>query len=352
MKTQTQNFTNLKNSKVVNRILRNVLGLSIVAIFASCVPDGDNDLEPLEAQPDGIALNNRFQDNRKDALQEFTIDAATGGMITGDQGTNVTFQPNSFGINGSPVTGNVTIELIEIYDKASMLLKNKSTLGLRANGDKEALKSAGEFFINAKQGANELDLLEMAAVESRPVDFADLDGGMQIFRAGEDEDCDGLDDDCDWVEADEDDDGEKDNAQIRDAQGADGEFATYNYNIGTFGWTNLDRWYSYAGAKTEIFIDVPDGYNQDNCAVYLSYDGEPTALARMDVYNTSLEMFTEHYGLIPVGLEVHIIVVTEIEGQLHYAIQGTTIVDDHVEVITSLSPISQPALESLINGLP
>jgi len=351
MKTQTQNFTNLYNSKVVSRILKNVVGLSIVAIFASCVPDG-GDFEPLKPQPDGIALNNRFLDNRINGLEEFTLDAATGGLITGSQGTNVTFQPNSFGLNGTPVTGNVTIQLIEIYDKASMVLKNRTTLGEKANGDKEALKSAGQFFIDAKQGANELELLKMAAVQSRPVDFADLDGGMKIFRTGIDNDCDGIDDDCDWVEADEDGNGEQDDAKIRDGQGAAGEFATYNYDIGSFGWTNLDRWYNFAGVKTEIFIDVPAEFNQDNCAVYLSYDGEPTALARMDVYNTDLEMFTEHYGLIPVGLEVHIIMVAEIDGVLHYAIQGTTIVDEHIEVISSLSPTTQPALENLINGLP
>jgi len=350
MKTQKLNFTNLKNSKVVSNIFKSVLGLSLIATFTSCM--SDSDIEDTKPQPDGVALNNMFQDNRINGLEEFTLDAATGGTITGSEGTNVTFQPNSFGINGTPVTGNVVIQLIEIYDKASMVLKNRSTLGEKANGDKEALKSAGQFFIDAKQGANELELLEMATVQSRPVDFADLDGGMQIFRTGIDNDCDGIDDDCDWVEADEDKNGEQDDAQIRDGQGADGEFATYNYNIGSFGWTNLDRWYSFAGAKTEIFIDVPAEFNQDNCAVYLSYDGEPTALARMDVYNTTLEMFTEHYGLIPVGLEVHIIMVAEIDGQLHYAIQGTTIVEDHIEVISGLSPITQPALESLINGLP
>ena len=350
MKTQKLNFTNLKNSKVVSNIFKSVLGLSLIATLASCVEGGDMDVEA--PQPDGIALNDRFQNNRIDALQEFTLDAAAGGTITGLQGTNVTFLPNSFGLNGSPVTGNVTVQLIEIYDKASMLLNNKSTLGMRINGNKEALKSAGEFFINAHQGVNELELLAMAAVQSRPVDFADLDGGMQIFRGGPDQDCDGIHDDCDWVAADEDKNGEQDDAQIRDGQGADGAFATYNYDIGTFGWTNLDRWYSFAGAKTEIFIAVPAEFNEDNCAVYLSYDGEPTALARMDVYNTTLEMFTEHYGLIPVGLEVHIIMVAEIDGVLHYAIQGTTIVDDHIEVISGLSPITQPALESLINGLP
>ncbi|PCH53469.1 MAG: hypothetical protein COC22_02655 [Flavobacteriaceae bacterium] len=342
MKTQTQNFTNLKKSKVVNRIFKNALWIMVLASFASCIK---NDDEVLAPQPDGIALNQRFNDNRTNAVQEFILDASAGGVITGTQGTQVTFQPNSFGLNGSPVTGNVTVKLIEIYDKASMLLKDKSTLGMRANGDKEALKSAGEFHITALQGDVQMELLEMAGVQSKPVDFADLDGGMQIFRG--DDNTNG-----DWVEADEDGDGEKDNAQIRDGQGAAGEFATYNYDIGDFGWTNLDRWFSFTGPKTELFIDVPAEYNQDNCAVYLSYDGEPTALARMDVYNTTLEMFTEHYGLIPIGQEVHIIMVTEIDGQLNYAIQGTTIVDQHIEVITSLAPITQPALEALINSLP
>jgi len=349
MKTQKQNFKNLKNSKVLNSILKNVIGLSILVLFASCI---DNDTEVLKPQPDGVALENRFENNRVNALQEFTIDATTGGVVIGTQGTQITFQPNSFGINGVPVTGNVTVKLVEIYDKASMLLKDKSTLGMRSNGDKEALKSAGEFFIDAQQGTTDLELLEMAEVTSRPIDFADLDGGMKVFRGGLDNDCDGINGDCDWVEADENNDGENDDVKVRDGQGADGEFATYNYDIGDFGWTNLDRWYSFTGPKTDIFIDVPAEFNQDNCAVFLSYDGEPTALARMDVYNTELEMFTEHYGLIPVGLEVHIIMVAEIDGQLNYAIQGTTIVDDHVEVISSLTPITQAALETLINNLP
>ena len=352
MKTQTQNFTNLKNSKMVSSILKNVVGLSILAIFASC--DNNNDeIIDLQPQPDGAALTARFNDNRADAVEEFTLDASTGGVITGTQGTQIAFLPNSFGLNGTPVTGNVSVQLIEIYDKASMLLKNRSTLGKRANGEKETLKSAGEFFVAATQGANKLTLLEMASVTSRPIAPGDLDGGMQIFRAGGvDNNCDGIDATCDWVEADEDGDGKTDNAGVRDGQGAAGTFVTYNYNIGNFGWTNLDRWYSFTGPKTEIFIDVPDGFNQNNCAVYLSYDGEPTALARMDVWNTTLEMFTEHYGLIPVGLQVHIIMVAEINGQLNYAIQGATIVQNHIEVIPSLSPISQAALESLINGLP
>ena len=94
MKTQKLNFTYLNNSKVVNNILKGVLGIFAVATLVSCVEDGEG-LEQEEAKPDGIALSERFQNNRIDDLQEFTLDAAVGGTITGDQGTKVFFPPNA-----------------------------------------------------------------------------------------------------------------------------------------------------------------------------------------------------------------------------------------------------------------
>ncbi len=353
MKTQTQNLGMLRNNKLASTIIKGAIGLSIAVLFANCAPD--NDVIPYKPVADGIALNERFLDNRKDAAQEFTIDASVGGIVIGSQGTKVEFQPNSFGINGTAVTGNVKVTLIEIYDKASMLLNNKSTLGQKANGDKEALKSAGEFFVDAKQGSNELELLKNAKITSREIDPANADGAMQIFRTGPlDDDCDGIDDDCDWVAADENNDGQQDKPEIREGKGGTtgGIVVTYGFDISSFGWTNLDRWYSFAGPKTKIFVDVPEGFNGDNCAVFLSYDGEPTALARMDVYDTGAQMFTEHYGSLPIGQQIHIIMVAEIDGQLKYAINGATVVDNHIEIITSLNPTTQSALESLINALP
>lgn len=101
-----------------------------------------------------------------------------------------------------------------------------------------------------------------------------------------------------------------------------------------------------------LYVDVPDGYDDTNCVVYLSYDGEPSALAQFDIYDEDLEMFTEHYGQIPIGMDVHFIFVTEIDGQMYYTIQGATIIDNHVEIITDPEPISQTTLETLINNLP
>ena len=68
MKTQKLNFTNLKNSKVVSNIFKSVLGLSLIATFTSCM--SDSDIEDTKPQPDGVALNNMFQDNRINGLEE------------------------------------------------------------------------------------------------------------------------------------------------------------------------------------------------------------------------------------------------------------------------------------------
>ena len=336
-----------KNSMNVIKTLKTVLVIALIGLFTLTSCKSKEDEEGVESHlPDGVALNQRFKDNRTNAIQNFTLDASAGGIVTGSQGTKVIIPANSIGLNGSPVTGDIEIELIEIYDKAAMVLQNKSTKGKRANNDEEALKSAGEFFVNAKQNGTQLEVLTLITVESRGVAPGEFEA-MQVFRAGDDLQSEDL-----WEETDEDDDGENDNARGGEGQGPNGDFILFSaLDMSSFGWTNLDIWYNFAGQLTDLFVDVPDGYTAENTSVYLSYDGE-NGLARMDVYDTSLELFTEHFGRIPVGQEVHFIMVVDIDGQLYYTIQAATIVEDHIEVMADPAPISQADLTTLINGLP
>ncbi len=320
-----------------------VVLLSAMA-FTSCKQKKEDN--PENNLPNGQALHERVMQNRKDAVQNFTFDPAAGGTITGEQGTVVYFPPNAIGLNGQPVTGNVEIELIEIYDKGAMILQDMPTSGIKPNGDIEALKSGGEFFVNAKQGETQLELLQPISITSKGVAMQDYEP-MNVFRAG-----DNLDDTDKWEEADEDNDGQNDEAQGHEGPGPNGDFVINSIlDVSQFGWTNLDKWYSFTGPKTTLFVDVPDGYTPDNCNVYLSYDGEP-GLAKMDVWDTDQEMFTEHYGSLPIGMEVHFIMVAEINGQLYAKIQGNTIVDNHIEVMDGLQPISEADLTAAINALP
>lgn len=345
MRTQNTNFAPLNNSRLAN--LFTLLTLLIFLSLTSCKSDENNQED--NPQPDGVALKQYFNDKRQDAVQEFTEDFCSGCTIsvTGSQGTKVIFPPNSLGLNGNPVTGDVTIQLIEIYGKSGMVLQNRSTKGKKPNGDEEALNSAGEYFINAKQNGTQLDILNPITIESKQINAADV-GQMNIFKAGENLEDEGI-----WQEVNEDGDNEPDIATVvqREDPVTYEIYEIFSFPIHDFGWTNLDRWYSYTGQLTDLFVDVPDGYNETNCEVYLSYDGE-TGLANMDTWDASQQMFTEHFGRIPVGQQVHFIMLAEINGVMNYAIQPATIVDGHIEVFTSLQPVTDADLTALLNALP
>jgi hypothetical protein len=63
-----------------------------------------------------------------DAVQTFTIDAATGGTITAKRGTKITFPPNAFANpDNSITTGNVLVTVKEALLKKQWILESLST---------------------------------------------------------------------------------------------------------------------------------------------------------------------------------------------------------------------------------
>lgn len=297
---------------------------------------------------DGEAMLENFSAHMDELTQEFAINAASGGMITGDQGTTVMFYPNAFlNQNGTPVTGEVKIDLVEIFKKSDMLLSRRPTNGKKPDGSISTLISGGEFFVNATQNGNQLKLANGFYLTAPVENTGEADHEMFLFDGVET--CEGDDCKLEWKQQ------EQGGVEVvkRDAQGgASGTSTVYMAFQSKFGWTNIDKWYSDPRPKTTIFVDVPEGYDNTNCAVYLSYDGEPTALASFDVYNEGTGLFTEHYGLIPIGLQVHFIFVSVVDGQWNYAIQSATIAANHVEVISNVQPVTEAQLEDLIDDLP
>jgi hypothetical protein len=324
-----------------NQLLKILLGGSIFLSALSC--DNDNEATP-KPEPDGEALAENFIANVENLRQEFTITAG-GGNVTGEQGTALTFYGGFLTQQGEPVTGDVDIELIEIFDKGSMVLTKKATNGKTEDGAIGTLISGGEFFVNATQGGQPLKIDGGFSIMVPTDNTGELSNDMFLF-AGK-EACDG--DKCELVweqQADK-------RVEAGQGQGTGGEMGSYYYAFqNQFGWTNIDRWYSDPRPKTTIFVDVPEGYDDSNSVVFLSYDGEPTALARMDVYDGDTKLFTEHYGLIPIGLEVHFIFVSMVDDEWTYAIQGATITENHVEEITDVQTITEEQLKALINALP
>ena len=326
----------MKNFKTVLVTL-----LMTTLLLTSCI-DNDDDNVFVETPPTAEAFANLKEIALNNHKQEFQFNAEDGSAsFTSDKGVQITINGNCLTLDGNPVTGNVDIEYVELFEKGNMLTTNKPTMGVLPNGDKALLISGGEFFIKATQNGEELE----TNCTFQLIIPSNLTGGtdptMTLWNGTIDED-----DNLAWDEV------QQDPAGGNGAVFAEG--GQYYAFLDQFGWSNVDRFYSDPRPKTTIQIAVPEGYDNENSSVYLSYDGEETGLANMDTYDDVTKLFSEHYGQIPVGLECHVIFITEDNGQWRYAIKAVTIVANDVITFTLDETVSnnEATLVAAINGLP
>lgn len=300
-----------------------VFFLLIIALVSCDNGDGDNN--NIILPPTGAAFRSISEKGVKKNTQNFTITAGTGLVtLTSAKGVKLSINGDCLTKNGVAVTGAVDIEYIELFDKGTMLITNKPTMGVTPDGKKNLLISGGEFFIKATQGGVELKTsCSMNLIV--PTALTDgLDNAMTLWTGTIDEKGELA-----WKE-------NKPNADGTGGGkgGVQGEGTNYYVTFSNFGWTNVDRFYSDPRPKTTLLVAAPTGYDNNNSAVYLSYDGEGNnALAKLDTY-TPAGLFSEHYGQIPVGLKCHVIFATESNGQWRYAIKAVTVATNDVYTFT------------------
>ena len=344
MKITKQFHEHLKNLNGVSKNLKHILGtlLMTAILFTSCSKNDSDDLDII-VRATAEDFNNLKEEALENLTQNFEFDAADGGItLTSDKGVNIYLNTNCLTLNGNAVTGTIDLEFVELFEKGNMLTTNKPTMGVLPNGDKALLISGGEFFIEATQNGVALE----TNCGFQMLIPADLTGGVDndmILWNGE-IDADGN---LAWEE------------DKRDAagQGEGGVFAEGNNYYGffqSFGWSNVDRFYNDPRPKTTILVGVPEGYDNTNSSVYISYDGEETGLANLDTYDAGTGLFSEHYGQIPIGLECHIIFATEDGDDWKYAIKAVTIAENDVITFTDgeTSVATEAQLTTIINGLP
>jgi len=324
--------------------LKTIFGtvLMTLTLLTSCETkdDGDNDFDNAI----DIATAQEFKNIKDTALanltQNFTFNADDGNIsLTSANGVQININGNCLTLNGNAVTGQVQLEYVELFEKGNMLTTNKPTMGTLPNGDKTLLISGGEFFIEATQNGSALD----TTCGLQLIIPASLTGGADPLMSLWEGEID-AEDNLTWDE-------------VEDATGQGGVFVEGSEYYGLlqgFGWSNVDRFYSDPRPKTLIQVQAPIGYNFTNSAVYLSYDGEDSGLAALDTYDGTLNLFSEHYGQIPIGLECHVIFVTEDNGVWRYAIKPVTIVANDIITFTmdDTTTGTEATLTALINGLP
>ena len=275
--------------------------------------------------------------------QDFQITVEDGfTTLTTDNGVAITIDGSCLTANGNPITGSVDVEVIEIFERADMLKTNRNTMGQLPNGDKALLLTGGSFLIEASQNGN-------AVATSCPLQVqvpTNLTGGgdpeMELWTGTVDEN-----DNLTWREMEQ---NPNDNGGDMFLEGGQ-YYAFFN----DFGWSNIDRFFNDPRPKTTILASVPEGFDNTNSAIYLSYDGEDTGLANLDTFDTGTGLFSEHYGQIPIGLECHVIFAAPNDtGGWFYSIKSVTIVaNDQISFeYNELISATDAELTAAINALP
>ncbi|HMR18013.1 MAG TPA: hypothetical protein PKA53_01825 [Sphingobacterium sp.] len=277
----------------------------------------------------------------KDLVQSKTFKAEDGITFTSAKGAKFSIGGNCLlDENNNNVSGDVTLSFIEIYDRGNMVATNKPVMGKDNDGNLLPLVTGGEYDIKIEQDGKELHPGCMFQVYIPAANTGSLDGSMILWK-GEINDDGNLQ----WEEV--------------KAAGQEGGLRANEQSVGydiwgnEFGWANVDRFYSDPRPKTQIKVTVPEGYNNQNSGVYLAYENEPNVLAQLDTYDTEERFFSEHYGFIPVGMNLHVIFVSESNGYVVYAIKPATIVADGTIAIQNddIATTTKNNLITLINAL-
>ncbi len=309
--------------------LRNTFTLLVATLFliTSCSKDDDG-LEPIDENPFTPPTAAAFKALQEDAFnslkQNATFNAEDGITFESEAGVTLTIWGNCLTLNGDPVTGAVDLEFVEVFDRGNMLTTNATTVGKDESDEMGQLISGGEFNIKAYQNGEELTL-DCGMMLNVPAAITGGEvPGMGPF-VGEIDENDNLV----WLPQ---------NTEFWiDSQNG----TSYNAFIENFGWFNCDVFIADPDPKTEIQLSVPQGFDNSNASVYLARVGESSSLAFL-------------YGEFPIGLEAHIIFLSEHEGDFRYAIQTITVVDGQ-EVVFTLEETAIATVEELtqiINDLP
>lgn len=275
-----------------------------------------------------------FTNQQKENTQKFRIqNPHLGASIVGKKGTKINIVPNALkDQQGQVIREAVDIELLEIYDRASMVLMNKATAAVDRENKPKILQSGGEIYLSISFNEREIPFASGVQIVAPA---ANLDTEMKIFDAIVNPKTQAIQ----WSETEE-------KIDFRQTGNLAGEYSFSNNN---WGWSNIDKFKNDPRPKAQIQVKMPEGYDPSNAAVFVALEGENNSLCPLDTYQNSL--FSEHYGYIPIGTEIHVITLSNDGANWLYQVTSVTVQNGQVIQVPYLLPSSTNNLTEILNGL-
>jgi hypothetical protein len=233
-------------------------------------------------------------------------------------------------VDGTACNGEVTIEVYEVFDRSDIIKHNIPTIS-----ESDLLETYGSFFLSAKAGEDELILMDGKEI-SIYVNNSDVPQDVELYYGLLDgarflwKDADGqigLPGDIEVTEW-----------EVEDGTDIISGFG-YKFETDQLGWLGCKR-LNTSEPKTEVCVELPEGFTPKNSKVFVSFDGGLMVAA--------LEDFTENSGFctslegLPIEYEVTFVVLSEIEGR-YYIDRRNAIINPNLTV--SLTPAGKPITE-------
>ncbi|HQV51161.1 MAG: hypothetical protein IPI00_09105 [Flavobacteriales bacterium] len=262
--------------------------LIAIAVIVGCKKEPDNPAAPSDPVPDQYAFQQFFADNIADATQSFSVNATTGGQVTGMKGTQLIFEPNTFlNADGTPVSGQVNVKLVEVLSVSDMIWLNVQTVG-NDNGTLKMLRSGGAMNITASQSGNDLRITPGGLVVNIPTEVGDP--AMELFSGNIN-----TDGSMTWERIDS-------STVVVEEDYFD---LFYNFAPDSLQWMNCDQFYEYPDL-THVTATVPTNISFGSTFVWITFPSE-NAVVWMNP--TTGQFFTTplSYQGVPVGMQATIV---------------------------------------------
>ncbi len=320
----------------MNKIL---LIISILAVYVSALTSCKNKKQDVITPVANNASRtvNQFFANNGAKKQSFTINVDNStAVVTGDEGTVITFPKGAFSTKtGQAVSGEVKIQLIEIFNQADMLLSDRPTT---SNG--QILVSGGEIYIGATSNGEELQLNDSTSILfTLPSDSVDND--MTLFTGGIDSSQFNWTVIPDVVTT-------QNQGNLNDTSWAQDTLpyfyydpSKYIFTVSTLGWINCDRFYNSPNT-TDIKVvcnGVVDDYNTRAFLVFNSINSVSS------LWSYTPGVFDS--AIVPVGESVSVVVLTLKDGKEYIGLKDVIITND-MEILVNLTEASEVEIKAII----
>lgn len=290
------------------------IGIGMMFVLPGCQEDIDV-FEPAELTSGDIAsFFEAVQDNPLqyswEASEEYILPAPGSGQIV--------IPSNALASqDGSPVSGMVQANVLEIHDKGSLIRNNAATAA-----DGRLLESAGIVFLDIRQDGQPLQLASGRNIKVQ-LSTANYNPQLRLFT-GRPDDSGRLE----WKEAGA---GESPIRAVEFLNEATGQWEEgIEIITAMLGWLQCARYADDSQGAASACIRLPLGFSPKNTGAFLAIQSM-NAVARLDEADEEHAYRICRNGL-PAGLKGEFIVITEGDGGEYYFARQPVIIMENLTI--------------------